>query len=146
MVRFAPMRGEVTAQCGHCDYDVRGLPEPICPECGSDLRIIGVKTVREPPLRDFAGLAFYFLLGGILIVPLTAGAVSGVGFAFLGLLLDDLSDEVKTIVVLAGLAVTVVAYLFALYLIWLGWKASRREVRRRAFRQHLDSHSDAKQA
>lgn len=30
--------------CGRCDYQVRGLPSFICPECGSDLRDVGIAT------------------------------------------------------------------------------------------------------
>ena len=28
--------------CGHCGYQVNGLPTNICPECGSDLAVVGV--------------------------------------------------------------------------------------------------------
>src|ERR1700710_2036262 len=30
--------------CGHCGYDVRGLPTFTCPECGSDLRQVGIRS------------------------------------------------------------------------------------------------------
>jgi hypothetical protein len=30
--------------CGKCGYAVRGLPTFICPECGSDLREVGILT------------------------------------------------------------------------------------------------------
>ena len=30
--------------CGHCGYCVRGLPGLVCPECGSDLREVGILT------------------------------------------------------------------------------------------------------
>jgi hypothetical protein len=29
--------------CGHCGYSVKGLPSSICPECGSDLEVVGVR-------------------------------------------------------------------------------------------------------
>jgi hypothetical protein len=32
--------------CGKCGYCVRGLPTFICPECGSDLRDVGIKVRR----------------------------------------------------------------------------------------------------
>lgn len=32
--------------CGNCRYDVRNLPTPICPECGSDLLVVGYYTPR----------------------------------------------------------------------------------------------------
>jgi hypothetical protein len=28
--------------CGRCGYIVTGLPSHVCPECGSDLRTVGV--------------------------------------------------------------------------------------------------------
>lgn len=35
------------AGCGHCGYDVRGLSTFICPECGNDLRSVGITTLRS---------------------------------------------------------------------------------------------------
>lgn len=29
--------------CGHCEYPVQGTPTFICPECGSDLREVGIE-------------------------------------------------------------------------------------------------------
>ena len=29
-------------RCGRCGYIVIGLPGHVCPECGSDLRVVGV--------------------------------------------------------------------------------------------------------
>jgi hypothetical protein len=34
--------------CGRCGYDVRGLPTFACPECGADLREVGI-VAGEPP-------------------------------------------------------------------------------------------------
>jgi hypothetical protein len=36
--------------CGKCGYDVRGLPGNVCPECGSDLNVVGIRRPgdREP--------------------------------------------------------------------------------------------------
>jgi cbb3-type cytochrome oxidase subunit 3 len=31
------------ARCGHCGYRTRGLPSSICPECGSDLNVVGLR-------------------------------------------------------------------------------------------------------
>ncbi len=41
-------------ECGHCGYDVRGLPTFICPECGRDLREVGILTpgTFRPPKPD----------------------------------------------------------------------------------------------
>ena len=33
---------EQSTRCGRCGYDVRGLPSAMCPECGGDLREVGV--------------------------------------------------------------------------------------------------------
>jgi hypothetical protein len=37
--------------CGRCGYAVRGLPTFTCPECGADLREVGILTPRRggPP-------------------------------------------------------------------------------------------------
>src|SRR4051812_17324269 len=34
--------------CGRCGYDVRGLPTFTCPECGSDLREVGIVSDAAP--------------------------------------------------------------------------------------------------
>jgi hypothetical protein len=34
--------------CGQCGYVVTGLPTFICPECGSDLREVGIVTTQSP--------------------------------------------------------------------------------------------------
>jgi hypothetical protein len=34
----------VEPACGHCGYCVRGIEGPVCPECGSDLREVGIVT------------------------------------------------------------------------------------------------------
>jgi hypothetical protein len=31
------------ARCGHCGYPIRGLPTSICPECGADRNVVGVR-------------------------------------------------------------------------------------------------------
>jgi class 3 adenylate cyclase len=36
--------------CGHCGYAVMGLETFICPECGSDLREVGIVRSRHAPL------------------------------------------------------------------------------------------------
>ena len=34
---------EEASRCGRCGYDVRGLPTPVCPECGGDLGVVGTR-------------------------------------------------------------------------------------------------------
>ena len=33
--------------CGKCGYNVRGLPSSTCPECGSDLELVGRVPVNR---------------------------------------------------------------------------------------------------
>lgn len=50
-------------QCGKCGYNIRGLPSPICPECGSDLRKVGTHPVSsETQRRYFMLVAFWLIL------------------------------------------------------------------------------------
>ena len=50
-------------RCGACGYDTRGLTRLTCPECGSDLRIVGIGgaglTRRAPRLVSFAACAVF---------------------------------------------------------------------------------------
>ena len=51
--------------CGRCAYDVRGLPGRVCPECGSDLRIVGFRrpgVIPWPRPRQ----AFYVIVAVLL--------------------------------------------------------------------------------
>ncbi|MDB5332975.1 MAG: hypothetical protein JWP03_4126 [Phycisphaerales bacterium] len=62
------------AACGNCDYDLRGLPQLRCPECGYSVDAAGVSCSEFPrPLYPF-GRSFLWtgiVLGvGVLIVPL----------------------------------------------------------------------------
>jgi len=55
-----PKETDDGAQCGKCKYSVRGLPNLDCPECGSDLREVGIKL---PPRRGQLMKVFLLLLG-----------------------------------------------------------------------------------
>jgi hypothetical protein len=46
LARTRPWRPglETDAHCGRCGYIVKGLAEPRCPECGADLRDVGVRA------------------------------------------------------------------------------------------------------
>lgn len=58
-------------RCGQCGYCVLGIEGPICPECGSDLREVGVVTgPSHRPISLFMQLALWTLLlpmGAILL-------------------------------------------------------------------------------
>jgi hypothetical protein len=68
--------------CGRCGYDVRGLPTFACPECGSDLREVGIVAPGSPPHAPplfFAALRATWprlLLAAIAIAAATAAAAA----------------------------------------------------------------------
>jgi hypothetical protein len=46
-----PWQGAVAQpSCGACGYPVQGLPSFTCPECGKDLRQVGIITPRQDAL------------------------------------------------------------------------------------------------
>ena len=46
-LRPVDLRQDAAAvECARCGYDVRGLPGHVCPECGSDLDVVGRMTPR----------------------------------------------------------------------------------------------------
>ena len=67
--------------CGKCSYAVQGLPSFTCPECGSDLREVGIVTpTTRRPLPPLV-LAIIWTL----ILPVPALVVSGVTVALVPL-------------------------------------------------------------
>ena len=40
-------RDSLTMTCGKCGYSVKGLESMTCPECGADLREVGIKRGRH---------------------------------------------------------------------------------------------------
>lgn len=56
--------GVASPSCGHCRYDIRGLPTSICPECGSDLTVVGILQPAEasPLTRPHLRLLWTFLM------------------------------------------------------------------------------------
>jgi hypothetical protein len=60
-------------RCGKCGYGVRGLPTTTCPECGSDLREVGIVT---PGVRSTLGpgmrLALWTIALALVAFPLSA--------------------------------------------------------------------------
>ncbi|MCG8507982.1 MAG: hypothetical protein MI741_02030 [Rhodospirillales bacterium] len=56
--------------CGRCNYPVRGLETFNCPECGEDLRVVGINRPIPSILRPmgtfiFALSCFVLLFGGL---------------------------------------------------------------------------------
>lgn len=49
----APLPDRDGMRCPNCDYDVRGLPSRICPECGNTFRVSDVKKAGLPYVPGF---------------------------------------------------------------------------------------------
>ena len=78
LLRHAARKTLSEPGCGACDYPVRGLPSFTCPECGNDLRDVGINTPRQQrPL----GLGAY-LVGWTLLLPPSALIVTTLFAAF----------------------------------------------------------------
>jgi class 3 adenylate cyclase len=74
--------GLAARACGRCGYDVRGLPTFFCPECGSDLREVGITSGTPPGVMTLlvAALAVgrrRMLVWTVMIVLLTLGVMFG---------------------------------------------------------------------
>jgi len=59
-------------RCPKCDYSLRGLSRPMCPECGADLSKIGIYLRGKPTLRSLGArgllppiLALILLIAGV---------------------------------------------------------------------------------
>ena len=62
VLRYALTPRIVAPLCGHCRYDVTGLPTDICPECGANLNVVGILqpgSVR--PMSAWMNLALWTL-------------------------------------------------------------------------------------
>jgi hypothetical protein len=75
MLRRAPELDGQDQLCGACGYPTRGLPSPVCPECGTHRRLVppcspgaqldrplwwlGVLLAYEPPALAACGLIFF---------------------------------------------------------------------------------------
>jgi rRNA maturation endonuclease Nob1 len=44
LVRRGGRSADHEGRCGKCGYIVKGLPTLTCPECGSDLRAVGISV------------------------------------------------------------------------------------------------------
>ena len=59
MVKEVVSTGSATSRCPECDYDLRGLTEPRCPECGkafSSRKVAEYADRRWPPQRFFRAI------------------------------------------------------------------------------------------
>jgi hypothetical protein len=63
--------------CGHCDYRVTGLTTLTCPECGGDLRAVGIVTSSTPTGQSVvAGVMIFTVLLGFIATVATSGVIS----------------------------------------------------------------------
>jgi hypothetical protein len=72
--------------CGRCGYDVRKLPSHICPECGSDLRRVGLELPdRRRYFTDTDLVAFIAIVAFALLLTCPAVALANAFSSLLGL-------------------------------------------------------------
>ena len=60
-------KGSDEMSCGGCGYAVRGLKALNCPECGADLRKVGINRGRSSGRRGM-GIALTVCCGGLLML------------------------------------------------------------------------------
>jgi len=77
---FRTKKRPATSVCGACSYSVDGLTTFTCPECGSDLRKVGIITPNQSrPLPGWLKCIFFTIA-----LPLPALIVSAIIIAFIG--------------------------------------------------------------
>lgn len=74
----ASKRGKAEPACGKCGYAVRGLSSFTCPECGADLREVGIVTAKG----GIPTAAWIILWGTLLLI--IACPLSGLWVALVG--------------------------------------------------------------
>jgi hypothetical protein len=76
---FTRCRMSTQARCRRCGYAVAGLPSFICPECGGDLRDVGIRIMGEPRGSGRAGpmfaAALLWFVPAFILSTVLAGAV-----------------------------------------------------------------------
>jgi hypothetical protein len=61
------------ALCGECGYPRRGLPGPICPECGSDVNVVGIRRPTWWNCLSPVARGFSLLIGWTVAIAGAAG-------------------------------------------------------------------------
>lgn len=61
--------------CGRCGYSVAGLTQLMCPECGADLREVGIVSAAASPAMRIIGMVLTFVCLGVLLLVILAAAV-----------------------------------------------------------------------
>ena len=72
-------KGDGGMSCGSCGYAVRGLTQYNCPECGADLREVGIKKVGSPGRRT-TGMVLTIACGSLCLMGCGLTAIGFVGF------------------------------------------------------------------
>ncbi len=67
-----------TGACGKCGYSTRGLTSFVCPECGCDLRDVGIVPPQSKGIGRggaivlvVVGLLMLFVCGGLFLTPMS---------------------------------------------------------------------------
>lgn len=66
--------------CGQCGYAARGLSGTSCPECGADLREVGIRPSGNPGRRT-TGMVLTFVCGGLCLLGCGSMLLAFVGWS-----------------------------------------------------------------
>jgi predicted RNA-binding Zn-ribbon protein involved in translation (DUF1610 family) len=100
---FRRKRASADPVCGKCGYQVRGLTTFTCPECGSDLREVGILSAAKPR-KTAADSRLRGKIIAIVGVWICIGTVLGRLFAKQN---DELVMPLWTVVLIAAISATV---------------------------------------
>lgn len=113
--------------CGRCGYNVRGLPSMTCPECGSDLREVGIRTARKSARTSTTTrLVFQLALLGVAVAAVV-GIASAMAFnSIWPVSIESAADFTTTAPPLPQTITSVTIHFLAAARIWGGEAAARR--------------------